>query len=122
MKLDFIIKDVKRFWLAICYSYCGLKVVLKDQWAFRWELLLCAIGIPVALCFGNSAAEKAVLIAVLILLLITEVINSAIEIIIDRIGLEQHTLSGRAKDVGCAAVFLASVNVVVVWLVVFLGR
>jgi len=105
-------------WLALCYSYSGFKSILREQWAFRWELLLCIIGIPVALCFGKTALNKAVLISVLILLLV-EIINSAIETVIDRIGLEHNVLSGQAKDLGSAAVFLAAVNVVVVWLIIF---
>jgi diacylglycerol kinase (ATP) len=119
MLLRFIFKDVKRLWLAVRYSYSGFRSVWNEQWAFRWELLLCVIGIPVALYFGKTALHKAVLIAVLIVLLMVEIINSAIETVVDRISLEHNPLSGRAKDLGSAAVFLASVNVVVVWLIIF---
>lgn len=107
-------------WLAVQYSYAGFCSAWKQQWAFRWELLLCVIGIPVACYFGKTALHKAVLIAVLILLLMVEILNSALETVVDRIGLEHNTLSGRAKDLGSAAVFLAAVNVVVVWLIIFL--
>ncbi|HVV69143.1 MAG TPA: diacylglycerol kinase [Gammaproteobacteria bacterium] len=120
MLFRFIVKDIKRTWLAVQYSFAGFRSVWQAQWAFRWELLLCVIGMPMAFCFGKTAINKAVLIAVLILLLIVEILNSALETVVDRIGFEHHTLSGRAKDLGSAAVFLAAVNVVVVWLIVLI--
>lgn len=100
------------------YSWQGLTAAFKYEAAFRQELFLTIILIPVALWFGKSGTEMALLIGSLFLVLIVEVLNSAIEAVVDRFGPELHELSGRAKDTGSAAVFLALTNVVVIWLLV----
>ncbi len=109
------VTGIKRIINAAGYSYAGLIAAFKNEAAFRQELLLVAILVPVAFWFGESSLEKALLVSSLILVLIVELINSAIESAIDRIGYEQHELSGRAKDIGSAAVSLALVNVLVIW-------
>ncbi len=96
-------------------SFAGLKAAFSNEAAFRQELLLVICLVPLALLFGKTGSEKAVLLASLFLVLIVELLNSAIEATVDRIGLEHHPLSGRAKDMGSAAVFLALLNVLVVW-------
>ncbi|OQX11153.1 MAG: diacylglycerol kinase [Desulfobulbaceae bacterium A2] len=95
----------------------GFRWALAEA-AFRQELLLVAVLAPVGLWLGKSGVERALLCGSLLLVLIVEILNSAIEAAIDRFGGEHHPLSGQAKDMGSAAVFLALANVVIVWLLV----
>jgi len=97
-------------------SILGLKAAYKHESAFRQELLLCLFLLPVSLLVATSGLQLALLISSLLLLLLVEVINSAIEAIVDRIGIEHHELSGRAKDLGSAAVMLALFIAGTVWL------
>lgn len=111
---------IKRIFNAAGYSWAGLKAAFVHEAAFRQELALCVILIPAGLWLGQTGIERALLIGSLLLVLIVELLNSAIEAAIDRFGGEQHELSGRAKDIGSAAVFVALVNVIVIWgLVIF---
>ncbi len=103
------------------FSWQGLKAAYKNEAAFRQEVFLAVILAPVGLLLGNNGLEKALLLSVLILVLIVELLNSAVESVVDRFGGEQHELSGRAKDVGSAAVFIALINVPVVWILVLLA-
>ncbi len=105
----------QRIQYAIVYSIKGLQQAWGNEAAFRQELLACAVLVPAALWFGESGLEKAALIACCILVLIVEILNSALEAIVDRIGAEHHELSGRAKDMGSAAVFLSIGLVGTVW-------
>ena len=94
----------------------------RHEEAFRQELLLSIILIPLALLLGETGVEKALLVGSVMLLLLVEILNSALEAVVDRFGEELHELSGRAKDMGSAAVLLAIVNLVVTWgLVLFSG-
>lgn len=101
---------------AFGWSMAGLAAALKHEKAFQQELVLCLILTPLGLWFGRTGVEKALLLGSLLLVLIVEIINSAVEAVVDRFGGEHHTLSGRAKDMGSAAVFLALVNVTICWL------
>jgi diacylglycerol kinase (ATP) len=103
---------------AFGWSMAGLKATLKHEKAFQQELGLCLILAPIGLWLGKTGVEKALLLGSLMLVLIVEIVNSAIEAVVDRFGGEHHTLSGRAKDMGSAAVFLALANVALVWLLV----
>jgi len=114
-------QGVQRVINAVGYSWAGLKAAFMHEAAFRQELCLFALLIPIALWLGNSGVEQALLISSLFLVLIVELVNSAIEAIVDRIGPELHELSGRAKDIGSAAVLVAIINVLVVWLLVIAG-
>lgn len=107
---------------AFGYSMKGLKAALIHEAAFRQELLLCVLMLPLALWLGSNGIERALLIGSLFLVLIVELVNSAIEAIVDRVGSEMHELSGRAKDIGSAAVLLSLANVFVVWALVLGGR
>lgn len=109
------VSGIKRLLNAVGYSCSGLSAAFKNEAAFRQELLLVAILVPVAFWFGESNIEKALLVSSLLLILIVELVNSAIESVVDRIGSEQHELSGRAKDIGSAAVSLALINALVIW-------
>ncbi|HEC18631.1 MAG TPA: diacylglycerol kinase [Gammaproteobacteria bacterium] len=100
---------------ATGYSWAGLRAAFRHEAAFRQELALCVILAPVALWLGSNAVERALLIGSLFLVLIVELLNSAVEAVVDRFGGEQHELSGRAKDIGSAAVFIALLNVIVTW-------
>jgi diacylglycerol kinase (ATP) len=109
------VSGIKRIFNAIGYSYAGLVAAFKNEAAFRQELVLVAILIPVGYWLGEGGIEKVLLISSLLLILIVELINSAIESAIDRISSEQHELSGRAKDIASAAVFLSLLNATVIW-------
>lgn len=104
---------------AAGYSWLGFKAAYKHEAAFRQELWLCFILTAVALYFGQGYAEKAVLIASLIFILLIEILNSALEAVVDRFGDEIHPLAGRAKDMGSAAVFLAFILAGLIWFSVF---
>jgi len=106
---------LKRIIKASSCSLQGFKVAFKYESAFRQELLLALMLLPASFYVGNNALQVAVLISCLVLLLIVEIINSAIEAVVDRVGLEHHELSGRAKDLGSAAVCLALLLVAITW-------
>jgi len=113
---------MSRLFRAFNYSMSGLKTTFKHETAFRQELVLCIAFIPLAFYVGKSAAQIALLILSILLILIIELINSSIEAIVDRISKEPHELSGRAKDMGSAAVLIAMINAIVAWgLIFFLG-
>lgn len=107
-----------RFVKALGYSWSGLKAAFRYEEAFRQEFALAVILAPCAFWLGDTGLEIAVMIGCLFLVLIVELLNTAVEAAIDRIGNEHHELSGRAKDIGSAAVFFSLVNVVVVWFLV----
>ncbi len=106
---------IRRIIRATRFSAQGFASAWKHEAAFRQELVLVVVLTPVAFWLGRSIVETAMLIAVLLLVLIVELFNSAIEAAIDRHGDEHHELSGRAKDMGSAAVFVVLVLVGVVW-------
>lgn len=111
---------VKRIYAAFLYSMQGLRMAWKSEHAFRQELMLAIPGVIVALLLPVSALEKLVLVAVLILVLIVELVNSAIEAVVDRISFERHPLSKNAKDFGSAAVCLALLLAGATWAVIVL--
>ena len=100
---------------AFGYSMQGIRAALKHEAAFRQEMLLAIILIPLAFFITQDAVKLALLISTPLLVLVVEIINSAIEAVVDRFGEEHHELSGRAKDMGSAAVFFALMIVAVVW-------
>jgi len=104
------------------YSLKGLKAAITHEEAFRLELMAMVVMLPLAIWLGQSAIEYALLVGSLLLVLIVELINSALEAVVDRVGVEHHELSGRAKDIGSAAVFIALVNVAVIWGVILSAR
>ncbi|MES2742214.1 MAG: diacylglycerol kinase [Pseudomonadota bacterium] len=113
---------LKRIVAAFFYSIDGFKSAWRHEHAFRQELVLGLIGTVVALLLKISAFEKLVLIGVMLLVLIVELINSAIEAVVDRISLERHPLSKNAKDFGSAAVFLACLLALASWAVILFNR
>lgn len=115
------ITGLRRVRNALHYSLEGLAAACRHEDAFRLEVLLAAILIPVALILPATGLGKALMIATVLLVLIVELLNSAVEAAVDRISLENHLLAKRAKDLGSAAVFLSLINVLAVWLLVLLA-
>jgi diacylglycerol kinase (ATP) len=110
-----------RVWNAFRYSLAGLGAAFVHEDAFRQEVLLALVLIPVALALPTSGLAKALMVASVLLVLIVELLNSAVEAAVDRISLESHRLAKRAKDIGSAAVFLSLLNVIAVWALVLIG-
>ena len=103
-------------------SWKGLRGAYREEAAFRQELGLSVLVIPLGLWLGRTGVERALLVAPMLLVLIVELLNSAVEATVDRIGLERHVLAGLAKDIGSAAVLLSFVLLGVVWLLVLTGH
>lgn len=108
---------IRRIIRAGCYSWRGFKACFKHEAAFRQELALTVVLLPLAFWLGETALHRAVMIGVWLIVPTVELLNSGIEAVVDRISDEHHPLAGRAKDVGSAAVFLAITNASVVWAV-----
>jgi diacylglycerol kinase (ATP) len=106
---------LRRIVNAMFFSLAGLRAAWLHESAFRQETLLCAVLIPAAFWLGQTAVERSLLIGSCLLVLIVELLNSGLEAVVDRVGDEPHRLSGRAKDLGSAAVFMSLGLVVVVW-------
>jgi len=100
---------------AARWSYQGLKAAWRHESSFRTEVYLSVVLTPLALWLGQSGVERALLIGSCLLVLAAELLNSAIEAVIDRYGNEWHELAGRAKDMGSAATFVLMMNVLLVW-------
>ena len=103
---------------AFGYSMTGLRSAFRHESAFRQELALCVIGIPLGLWLGGNAIERVMLVGSLVLVLVVELLNTSIENVVDRISAERHDLSRRAKDAGSAAVFVSLLLAGFVWLLV----
>lgn len=106
---------IARIAAAIGYSFKGLKAAVRYEAAFRQELALVIILVPAAFFLGRNPGEMILLIGVLLLVLVVELLNSAIEALADAISLESHPLLGRAKDLGSAAVFVAFATAFSAW-------
>jgi len=113
-------RGLKRFWLATQYSWKGAKAAFKEEPAFEYEVYAAIILVPMALWLGDNGLESTAMIVAVLFVMLVELINSAIEAVVDRIGPEHHVLSGRAKDLGSAAVFIAITIAVLVWSAVLL--
>jgi diacylglycerol kinase (ATP) len=115
-------RGLTRILRAAGASWKGLLGAYREEAAFRQELGLSVLVIPLGLWLGRTGVERALLVAPMLLVLIVELLNSAVEATVDRIGLERHVLAGLAKDIGSAAVFLSLVLLGVVWLLILLGH
>ena len=111
---------IKKLLCACIYSAKGLKACYQSEFAFRLEVWLAIVLIPIGYLLGESEVEKVLLIVPIIIVLIVEMLNSAIEAMIDRISMEHHELSGFAKDVASAAVFLSLIIFLVTWSIILL--
>lgn len=114
------VSEWRRLSNALRVSMCGLQQAFRAEAAFRIEVVLALILIPVALGSSQPTLAKAMLVASVFLVLICELLNSAIEATVDRISLERHPLAKRAKDIGSATVLLGLINFLAVWLLIFL--
>lgn len=108
-------KGFKRIYNAFFFSIAGFRATWEHEEAFRQEVLILLVGTPLALWQGDNAIEKLLLIGSLVMVLLVELLNSAVESVVDRVGLEHHELSGRAKDIGSAAVTLALAWAAITW-------
>ncbi|MBC7656702.1 MAG: diacylglycerol kinase [Frankiaceae bacterium] len=104
-----------RAWQAFLWSMKGLRATWAVESSFRLEVYLFVVLAPLAVWLGETGIERAILIASMMLVLVVEVLNSALEAVVDRWGPEHNELAGRAKDMGSAAVFLSDINVLVCW-------
>lgn len=113
-------KGLTRIINAFGYSMQGLKATYKNEEAFRQEVLMAVVLIPIALYVDVSTIERLLLILSTLFVLVVEVFNSAIEAVVDRFGGDHHELSGRAKDMGSAAVWLALLMLFITWVMILL--
>jgi len=105
----------KRLINAFSYSIAGTMAAFKHEDAFRQEVVLTIVLTPVALYFGETAIDQALMISSLLFIIIVELLNSSIEATVDRISVKHHKLAKRAKDIGSAAVFFSLINAAVIW-------
>jgi len=106
---------LRRLMNAFGYSIAGTLAAFKHEDAFRQEVILTAILTPVAIYYGETATDQALMIGSLLLIIIVELLNSSIEATVDRISVKRHKLAKRAKDIGSAAVFFSLINAAVIW-------
>ena len=111
---------IKKLFSACIYSAQGLKACYKSEFAFRLEVWLAIVLIPIGYFLGESEVERVLLIVPIFIILIVELLNSAIEAVVDRISMEHHELSGFAKDVASAAVLLSLIIFLVTWFIILL--
>lgn len=110
-------QGITRLLNAFRWSMAGIKKAFRDEAAFRQEVFLFILLAPLGYLFGETPAEKCILIGSLLLVMIIELLNTAIENIVDKVSPEMHPLAGRAKDMGSAAVFLTLLLVFLVWMI-----
>ena len=119
-------RDKPRGFTRLCRAFDasrqGLAGAFREEAAFRQELALSVVAVPLGLWLGHNGVERALLVAPVFLVLIVELLNSAIEATVDRVGFERHELAGLAKDLGSAAVLMAFVLLAAVWVLVLLDR
>jgi diacylglycerol kinase (ATP) len=106
---------IKRLANAFTYSVAGTFAAFKHEDAFRQEVILSSVLIPLAIYLGQTGIEQALMIASVLLVIIVELLNSSVEATVDRISVKRHKLSKRAKDIGSAAVFFSLINADVIW-------
>lgn len=113
---------LRRLLNATRYSAEGLGAAFRHEDAFRQEVIAAVLLLPLALWLGNSGVERALMVFSMLLVLIVELLNSAVEATVDRISLENHALAKRAKDIGSAAVMVTLLNLLLVWALVLSAR
>jgi len=109
---------IKRLANAFTYYVAGTLAAFKHEDAFRQEVILSTILIPLAIYLGQTAIEQTLMISSVLLVIIVELLNSSVEATVDRISVKRHKLSKRAKDIGSAAVFFSLVNAAVIWFLI----
>tara|TARA_Y100001936_G_scaffold202099_1_gene204600 strand:+ start:253 stop:618 length:366 start_codon:yes stop_codon:yes gene_type:complete len=113
-------QGLKRIYLATLNSNRALRWLIKNEAAFRQEILLLIVSVPVSFFFNISLKEQLVLIIAILFIIFTEILNTAIEVVVDRIGLEIHPLSGLAKDLGSAAVLISIAIALCTWAIILI--
>ncbi len=113
-------KGLKRFINAIFFSIAGFKATWKHEEAFRQEVMTFVVAVPLAFWLSNNNIERVLLIASVVLVMVVELLNSAVEAVVDRVGVEYHELAGRAKDIGSAAVMLSIMLAIATWLLILI--
>ena len=109
---------ITRLLRAFGYSFHGFQHAWREEAAFRQEVGLAVLVVPAGLYFGHSGVERALLVSPMLLILVVEILNSAVEAVVDRSGTERHPLAGMAKDMGSAAVMMSFALLGTVWLLV----
>jgi len=115
-------KGLARIWAATIYSVDGLRACFRSEEAFRLELILSLIFGPLAFILGETAIEIAILLLAIALVLLVELLNSAIEAVVDRVGMDYHELSKKAKDIASGAVFISLMTFLLIWAVILIDR
>ena len=113
-------KGIKRLINACIFSVAGFKATWTHEEAFRQEVIIFVVSTPIALWLGETTVEKLLLIGSVVLLMLVELLNSAVEAVVDRVGFEHHELSGRAKDIGSAAVMMSLAWAAVTWTLILI--
>lgn len=108
-------KGLIRLWNALGYSRDGLIAAWQNEAAFRQEILIAAVAVPLAFYLGSSGVDRALMLGSVILILIVEILNSGLEAVVDKASPEKHELAKRAKDMGSAAVLLSLLNAATIW-------
>ena len=119
--MAWIVKNLTSLFWAARYSLAGLRSAWQDEQAFRQEIAVLAAVVPAGLWLGRNGVERALLIGSWLLVMVVELLNSAIEAVVDRIGAERNELAGKAKDLGSAAVLVAIALALAVWILILLG-
>lgn len=115
-------KGLKRLVNAFFYSVAGFKAAWKNEEAFRQEILVGIVVIPAGFLLGITCTQRAILILSYLIIPLVELLNTAVEATVDRVGMEKHELSGRAKDLGSASVFLSICIALIVWILIACDR
>jgi len=115
-------RGLRRVVNAFGYSMSGLSKCFRHEEAFRQEVIASVVFLPLGIWLGDNGVERALLVGSVLFVLVVELLNSAVEANVDRVGLERHKLSARAKDIASAAVFMSIVFAVVVWALLLLPR
>ena len=115
-------RGLKRLVDAFFYSMAGFKAAWKNEEAFRQEILAGIIVVPAGFLLGATYTQKAILILSFLIIPLVELLNTAVEATVDRVGMEKHELSGRAKDLGSASVFLSICIAAIVWILIACER
>lgn len=108
---------MKRLWFAFFYSLDGLVVAWREEAAFRQEVIFSVICIPLAIIIAPSAVSRALMIGSILIVLVVELLNTAVEAVVNRVGLNHDSLAKKAKDTASAAVFVALINAATIWLI-----
>jgi diacylglycerol kinase (ATP) len=115
-------KGLARIWAATVYSAEGLRACFRSEEAFRIESILSVFLIPLAVILGETALETAMLLFSIVLVLLVELLNSAVEAVVDRVSLDYHELSKKAKDIASGAVFVSLMTFLLIWSVLLFDR